>query len=43
MKGKIPVAPGLVKKAKLHFQQQIKQTQEWHQILDDVIIIYSLI
>ena len=40
---KIPVAPGLVKKAKLHFQQQIKQTQEWHQILDDLIIIYSLI
>ena len=27
---KIPVAPGLLKEAKLHFQREIKQMQEWH-------------
>ena len=32
---KIPVAPGLLKEAKLHFQRQVKQMQEWHQIPDD--------
>ena len=39
--GKIPVAPGLLKEAKLHFQPQIKQMQEWHQIPDDLIINFD--
>ena len=38
---KIPVAPGLLKEAKLHFQRQIKQMKEWDQILDDLIIIFD--
>ena len=38
---KIPVAPGLLKEAKLHFQPQIKQMQEWHQIPDDLIINFN--
>ena len=38
---KIPVAPGLLKEAKLHFQRQIKQIQEWHQIPDDLIINFD--
>ena len=35
---KILVNPGLLKEAKLHFQWQIKQMQEWHQIPDYLII-----
>ena len=38
---KIPVAPGLLKEAKLHFQREIKQMQEWHQIPDDLIINFD--
>ena len=38
---KIPVAPGLVKEARLHFQRQIQQMQEWHQIPDDLIINFD--
>ena len=38
---KIPVAPGLLKEAKLHFQRRIKQMQEWHQISDDLIIDFD--
>ena len=34
---KIPVGLGLLKEAKVHLQQQIKQMQEWHQIPDDLI------
>ena len=35
---RIPVAPDPLKEAKLHFQRQIKQMQEWHQIPDYLII-----
>ena len=38
---RIPVTPGLLKEAKLHFQRQIKQMQEWHQIPDDLIINFN--
>ena len=38
---KIPVNPGLLKEAKLHFQRQIKQMQEWHQIPDDLVINFD--
>ena len=38
---KIPVTSGLLKEAKLHFQQQVKQMQEWHQIPDDLIINFD--
>ena len=38
---KISVAPGILKEAKLHFQRQIKQMQEWHQIPDDPIINFD--
>ena len=37
----IPVACGLLKEAKLQFQRQIKQMQEWHQIPDDLIINFD--
>ena len=38
---KIPVAPGLLKEATLHFQRQIKQMHEWNQILDELIINFD--
>ena len=38
---KIPVTSGLLKEAKLHFQREIKQMQEWHQIPDDLIINFD--
>ena len=40
---KILVNPGLLKEAKLHFQWQIKQMQEWHQIPDYLIINFDQI
>ena len=38
---KLPVTSGLLKGAKLHFQRQTKQMQEWHQIPDDLIINFE--
>ena len=40
---RIPVAPDPLKEAKLHFQRQIKQMQEWHQIPDYLIINFEQI
>ena len=33
--------PWSIKEAKLHFQRQIKQMQEWHQIPDDLVINFD--
>ena len=38
---KVPIAPGLLREAKLNFQRQIKELQEWHQIPDDLIINFD--
>ena len=38
---KMPIAPGLLKEAKLNFQRQIKELQIWHQIPDDLIINFD--
>ena len=40
---KILVNPGLLKEANLHFQRQIKQMEEWHQIPDYPIITFNQI
>ena len=37
----MPVTHGVLKETKLHFQRQIKQMQEWHQIPDDLIINFD--
>ena len=38
---KIPVAPGLLKEAKLNYQRQIKPLQAWHEIPDDLVINFD--
>ena len=38
---KVPIAPGLLREAKLNFQRQIKELQKWHQIPDDLIINFD--
>ena len=40
---KMLVNPGLLKEANLHFQRQIKQMEEWHQIPDYLIINFDQI
>ena len=38
---KIPVAPGLLKEAKLNFQRKITGLQMWHNIPDDLILNFD--
>ena len=33
---KTPIAPGLLREAKLHFQRKIKQIETWHNIPDEL-------